>query len=59
MGNSSPSVTMEIFGGCQSLAIMDFPIAPPVKWELNVWCTENQGSLPARYHNRKGELVER
>lgn len=59
MGNSFPSVTMEIFKGCQSPAIMDFPIVPTVMWELSVSHTENQSFLPRsakmhfNYHNRK------
>lgn len=46
MGNSFPSVTMEIFKGCQSSAITDFPIVPLVMWELSVSHIEKQGFLP-------------
>lgn len=59
MGNSFPSVTMEIFKGCQSPAIMDFPIVSHVMWELSVLCTETQGLMPQNakmyfnYHGRK------
>jgi len=59
MGNSFPSVTMEIFKACQSPAIMDFPIVSHVMRELSVSCRENQGFMPQNakmyfnYHNRK------
>lgn len=60
MGTSFPSVTMEIFKGCQSPAITDSPIVFHVMWELNISCTENHGFLPQNarmyfsYHSRKG-----
>lgn len=59
MGKSFLSVTMEIFKGCQSSAIMDFPIVSHVMWELSVSCTENHGFMPQNekmyfnYHNGK------
>lgn len=51
MGKSFLSVTMEIFKGCQSSAIMDFPIVSHVMWELSVSCTENHGLMPQNEKN--------